>query len=73
MRRLLRKLPLVRTCRQVSEIVVAREDRALTTRENIAVRLHMAICKACPDFENQIRSLGHAMKQWRNYVDKDGA
>ncbi len=73
MRRLLRKLPLVRTCRQVSEIVVAREDRTLTARESIVVGLHMAICKACPAFENQIRGIGRAMKKWRNYVDRDGA
>jgi hypothetical protein len=68
---LLRKLPLMRTCKEVSAMVVAREDRQLNTSEQLALRLHMAICKACPEFERQILTMRNAMKQWRNYDNGD--
>jgi hypothetical protein len=68
---LLRKLPLMRTCKEVSAMVVAREDRQLNTSEQLALRLHMAMCKACPEFERQILTMRNAMKQWRNYDNGD--
>ena len=40
---LLRKLPLMRTCKEVSAMVVAREDRQLNTSEQLTLRLHMAV------------------------------
>jgi hypothetical protein len=68
---LLRKLPLMRTCKEVTAIVVAREDRDLATTEEVMLRLHMAMCKACPNFERQILTMRNAMKQWRNYGGDD--
>lgn len=68
---LLRKLPLMRTCKEVTAMVVAREDRQLNTSEQLALRLHMAMCKACPEFERQILTMRNAMKQWRNYDNGD--
>lgn len=64
---LLRKVPLMRTCKEVTAMVVAREDRPLSAREKLALRLHMAMCKACPPFERQMLTMRNAMKQWRNY------
>ena len=57
-----------RTCKEVAALVVAREDRALSLTERVHLRTHMWICKACPDFENQIFTLRNAMRQWRNYT-----
>jgi hypothetical protein len=71
MNTLLRKLPLMRTCKEVSAIVVAREDRDLARTEAVMLRLHMAMCKACPHFERQILTMRNAMKQWRNYGSDD--
>ena len=68
---LLRKLPLMRTCKEVTAMVVSREDRQLNTSEQLALRLHMAMCKACPEFERQILTMRNAMKQWRNYDNGD--
>jgi hypothetical protein len=68
---LLRKLPLMRTCKEVTAILVAREDRDLATTEEVMLRLHMAMCKACPNFERQILTMRNAMKQWRNYGGDD--
>lgn len=59
--------PLRRTCREVAHMVVAMQDRDLSLRETAELRLHMAICKACPGFENQFLTMKSAMHQWRNY------
>ena len=64
---LLRKVPLMRTCKEVTAMVVAREDRHLSARERMALRMHMDMCKACPPFERQMLTMRNAMKQWRNY------
>jgi len=41
---LMRKLPLMRTCKEVSALVVAREDRDLGALDQMALRMHMAMC-----------------------------
>lgn len=61
--------PLMRTCRQVAAILVAREDRALGWSDRLALRLHMALCDTCPRFERQILSIRSSMQQWRNYTE----
>jgi Putative zinc-finger len=62
-------IPFSRSCREVTTILIAREDRALGWRERIALRMHLAICHACPQFQRQILTLRGAMKQWRNYQE----
>ncbi len=69
MNRLLRKMPLMRTCKEVTALVIAREDRDLPVIERAALRVHMAMCKACPTLERQVLTMRNAMKQWRNYAD----
>jgi hypothetical protein len=59
--------PFRRTCQEVTALVIAREDRALNWQERVGLRIHMAICKACPRFERQVLTMRNAMKQWRNY------
>jgi hypothetical protein len=71
MNALMRKLPLMRTCKEVTALVIAREDRELPLAEQLALRMHMAICKACPTFERQVMTMRNAMKQWRNYGDDE--
>ena len=60
-------MPFNRACKEVTALVIAREDRALPWRERLALKLHMAICAACPTFERQVLTMRNAMKQWRNY------
>ncbi len=68
---LLRKFPLMRNCKEVTALVIAREDRDLSVIQLAALRVHMAMCKACPDFERQVLTMRNAMKQWRNYTSDD--
>ena len=60
---------LMRTCQQAAALVIAREDRALKLNEAVALKLHMMVCKACPQFENQVLTMRAAMVKWRD----DGA
>jgi len=65
--------PFRRTCKEVSALLIAREDRALPLPDRLALRLHMAMCQACPRFERQLLTMRNAMKQWRHYTDTDEA
>jgi hypothetical protein len=71
MNALMKKLPLMRSCKEVTALVIAREDRSLPVAERLALRMHMAMCKACPRFERQVLTMRNAMKQWRGYMDGD--
>ena len=62
---------LRRTCREAAALLIAREDRALSLPDNVALKLHLLACKACPKFENQVLTLRAAMGQWRNYAGDD--
>lgn len=66
----MRRLPLIRSCKEITALVIAREDRELPWVERLAVRLHMCVCQACPAFERQIDTMRHAMHQWRHYTEK---
>lgn len=63
------RVPLRRTCKQVASLLIAREDRDLPARERAALRIHLAVCEACPKFERQILTIRGAMRRWRNYTD----
>ena len=70
MKTLMNKLPLMRSCKEVTALVIAREDRELPWMERAALRVHMAMCQACPRFERQVLTMRNAMKQWRGYTDE---
>ena len=63
--------PLKRTCKEVTAIVVAREDRDLGLADRLALRVHMAICGACPQFERQMLTMRNGLREWRNYCGPD--
>lgn len=56
---------LRRTCKQAAALLVAREDRALSLPDTVALRLHLMACEACPKFENQMLTMRQAMQHWR--------
>jgi hypothetical protein len=64
---------LRRTCKEVAALLVAREDRELPVLERLALRLHLAACRACPVFERQVLTMRNAMQRWRHYSEEDGA
>ena len=64
-------MPLKRTCKEATAMMVAREDRSLTFADRIALKLHLLICQACPRFERQMLAMRNDLKQWRNYTTQD--
>ncbi len=63
--------PFRRTCKEATELMVAREDRPLPWGDRVGLRLHLAMCKACPGFERQMLTMRNAMKQWRGYTEDE--
>lgn len=63
--------PFRRTCKEVTALMVAREDRQLPWADRVGLRLHLMVCKACPTFERQMLTMRHAMKQWRGYTEEE--
>ena len=61
----------MKTCKQATALMVAREDRALNWRDRLALRLHLLVCKACPRFERQMLGMRNRFKEWRNYTAPD--
>lgn len=62
---------LKRTCREVAALLIAREDRSLGISDQVALKLHLIACKACPKFENQLLTMRQAMGKWRHYENDD--
>lgn len=58
-------------CREVTRLVLEGEDRRLGWRERLGVRLHLAVCKACPRFVGQVALMRQAMARWRQYAEND--
>lgn len=64
---------LRRTCKQAAALLIAREDRALSLPDTIALRLHLIACSACPKFENQLLTMRQAMARWRGAYGEGGS
>jgi hypothetical protein len=62
-------MSFMKTCKEVTALVIAREDHALHWQDRLTLRLHMAMCAACPTIERQVLTMQNAMKQWRHYED----
>jgi hypothetical protein len=62
---------LERTCKEAARLITLRQDQPLPWIERLALRLHLAICDTCPKFEQNIRLMGAAMRQWRRYSESD--
>jgi hypothetical protein len=55
-------------CKEAAALLIAHEDHLISLPDRLRVRLHLMICKTCPNFERQLLTMRNALKQWRNYV-----
>ena len=60
-----------RTCREVTTILVAREDRDLVWSDRLALRIHLSVCDTCPNFERQMLTMRHSFQRWRHDADDE--
>ena len=58
------------SCKQVTELVSARQDRILTRSERFGMFLHLLICSLCRRYKRQIDFIGRAAR--RLYAEADG-
>ena len=60
-----------RNCREVTRLILERENRVLTVVERVAVRFHLGICLMCTRFTGQVKLMNRAMAQWKQYAEHD--
>lgn len=63
-------MKLMIDCRQAARLISAELDRSLPWTERLALRGHLLICKACPNFRRQVRLMDQAMVRWRAYIER---
>ena len=60
------------SCRELTRLVLAGEDRRLGVFERLRIRAHLLACKACPRFLTQVRFMRRAAGAWRRYGGEAG-
>lgn len=56
-------------CKEATHLVLQGQDTALPWADRLRLRLHLAICAACPRFVRQMALMKSAMGPWRGYRD----
>lgn len=51
------------SCKDASRLNSQAQDRRLTRRERLGLRLHLLICKGCREFERRLHTLRAACRQ----------
>jgi len=59
---------IARNCRDITRLILQREDRTLSLVERLAVRFHLRICLMCTRFTGQVQLMNRAMGQWKQYA-----
>ena len=57
------------SCKEVTQLVSQRQDRALGFGERVALRLHFALCKGCRNAEQQLEFLRRAVARLGEHGD----
>ena len=63
-------IPLHRTCKQATHLMLSAQDGPLNWRDKSALKIHLWMCKNCPRFERQLHVMHHALSDWRNEIKK---
>jgi hypothetical protein len=64
-------MKLMRTCRDVTRLVLESQDRPLRPLEAVSLRLHWLICDGCRRFRDQQKLMRVALDRWRGYREGD--
>jgi len=63
-------MKMMRTCQDVTRLVLESQDRPLRVGEALAMRLHWLACDGCRRFRDQQRLMRQALDRWRAYRDE---
>ena len=61
------------SCIQASQIISQSLDRPLTLRERFTLKLHLAICKYCKRFSQQVQTLHVAIKTMVSSIESNNS
>ena len=64
-------MPLMRSCKDVTRLVLQSQDRPLRPMETLSLQLHWLACKGCRRFKDQQRLMRVALDRWKLYRDAD--
>lgn len=53
-------------CKQASELMSQSQDRTLTLKERMRLKLHLLICRGCSNCNKQMRFLHKTMQQFKD-------
>ena len=60
----------MRSCVEVTHLVLAGQDRALDPIERQAVRMHWRVCEGCRHFARHMRLTRAALAAWRQQRER---
>ncbi|EPG37817.1 zf-HC2 domain-containing protein [Acinetobacter colistiniresistens] len=55
------------TCRQATQLLSEKQDRALLLREQSNLQLHLLACRSCRRYGKQIRTLSQLSKEFKKF------
>lgn len=60
--------PIIK-CKEAAASIVDMQDKPLPPADLLALRLHLLMCKACPEFERQMQTMRNVMRRWQSHDD----
>ena len=60
-------MPLMRSCKDVTRLVLQSQDRPLRPLESMSMHLHWLVCSSCKHFRDQQRLMRTALDRWKRY------
>ena len=62
---MIRRLTHMLSCKEASRLLSQAQDRPLTLRDRVKLRLHLLACTACTRFERQLAFMRTALSRYR--------
>lgn len=63
-------MSLMLTCKEAHQLTSEGMDRSLSASERMRVRMHLAVCTACRNFDGQMQLIRRSMRALQ--VDDEG-
>jgi predicted DNA-binding ribbon-helix-helix protein len=58
------------SCKEITHLLSEAQDRKITLSERVNLEMHLAICKGCKNFKNQMSFLREACQRYVKNQEK---
>ncbi len=58
-------------CQRATELISAGQERTLTLKEKVSLRIHTSMCSGCRNFESSVKIMRQAMLDFSQGRDND--